>query len=60
MKKTLSPAILSLLALLLVGCSSTPKLMPAPNIYTDGGGYPESSVPTDLKSNKIDLLYVTD
>ncbi len=60
MKKTQNPAVLSLLALLLVGCSSTPKLMPTPNIYTDGSGYPESSVPTDLKSNKIDLLYVTD
>jgi esterase/lipase superfamily enzyme len=60
MKKTLNPAVLSLLALLLVGCSSTPKLMPTPNIYTNEGGYPESNVPTDLKSNKIDLLYVTD
>ena len=58
--KTLNPAVLSLLALLLVGCSSTPKLMPTPNIYTNGGSYPESNVPTDLKSNKIDLLYVTD
>lgn len=56
----LNPAALSLLTLLLVGCSSKPKLMPTPNIYTDGGSYPASSVPTELKSNKVDLLYVTD
>ena len=49
-----------MLTLLIVGCSSAPKLMPTPNIYTDGGRYPEASVPTDLKSNKVDLLYVTD
>ena len=48
------------LTLLLVGCSSTPKLMPTPNIYADGGSYPESSVLPGLKSNQVDLLYVTD
>ena len=58
--KILKPAALSLLILLLVGCSSTPKLMPTPNIYTNGGSYPESSVPTVLKSNEVNLLYVTD
>jgi len=52
MIKTLNPAALSLLTLLLVGCSSILKLMPTPNIYTDGSSYPESSIPTDLKSNK--------
>ena len=60
MMKTLNPGALSLLTLLLIGCSSAPKLMPTPNIYTDGGSYPDSSVPEDLKSNKVDLLYVTD
>ncbi|WP_428356161.1 alpha/beta hydrolase [Methyloprofundus sp.] len=60
MMKTLNLAGLSLLTLLLVGCSSAPTLMPAPNIYTDGGSYPEANVPADLKSNKVDLLYVTD
>ena len=44
----------------LVGCSSAPKLMPTPNIYLEGSGYPESDVPDSLKSSKIDLLYVTD
>ena len=58
--KNLNSGALSLLTLLIVGCSSAPKLMPTPNIYTDGGRYPEASVPTDLKSNKVDLLYVTD
>ena len=48
------------LTLLLVGCSSAPKLMPTPNIYADGGSYPEASVPHDLRNNEIDLLFVTD
>jgi len=48
------------IALVLIGCSSTPKLMPTPNIYTNGGNYPESSVPPSLRSNQVDLLYVTD
>jgi esterase/lipase superfamily enzyme len=58
--QTLNPVALLFLGLLLAGCSSTPKLMPTPNIYADGGGYPESSVPSGLKSNKVDLLFVTD
>jgi esterase/lipase superfamily enzyme len=44
----------------LAGCSSTPKLMPTPNIYLGDGGYPESRVPEDLRSNKVDVLFVTD
>lgn len=48
------------IALVLVGCSSTPKLMPTPNIYLEGGGYPESKIPRGLKSNKVELLFVTD
>lgn len=54
------PVALLILVLLLVGCSSTPKLMPTPNIYTNGRVYPESGVPQGLKSNEIDLLFVTD
>lgn len=48
------------ITILFVGCSSTPKLMPTPNIYLDGGSYPESRVLPDLKSNEVDLLFVTD
>jgi esterase/lipase superfamily enzyme len=48
------------IALVLVGCSSTPTLMPTPNIYLEGGGYPESSVPRGLRSNQVELLFVTD
>jgi esterase/lipase superfamily enzyme len=51
---------LVLVALVIAGCSSTPKLMPTPNIYVNGGSYPESSVSPGLKSNKVDLLFVTD
>jgi esterase/lipase superfamily enzyme len=34
--------------------------MPTPNIYAYGGNYPESSVPPGLKSNEVNLLFVTD
>ncbi len=55
-----SRILLSCVVLLLIGCSSAPKLMPTPNIYAGGGSYPESSVPSDLKSTEVDLLFVTD
>jgi esterase/lipase superfamily enzyme len=48
------------LALFLVGCSTTHKLMPTPNIYTNSGNYPEEGIPHGLKSNEINLLFVTD
>lgn len=51
---------LVLVTLVIGGCSSTQKLMPTPNIYLNGGGYPESSVSQDLKNNKVDVLFVTD
>lgn len=60
MIKTTSLVTGLLLLFLLSGCASTPKLMPAPNIYTKGGGYPDSTVAPDLKSTEIDLLFVTD
>ncbi len=44
----------------IVGCSTMPELMPAPNIYVQGDGYPEQSVAQHLRSNDIDLMYVTD
>lgn len=47
-------------AFVLVGCSSTPRLMPTPNIYLESGKYPEPGVPLSLRSNKVNLLYVTD
>jgi len=58
--QTPNPVAGLFLTLLLVGCSSTPRLMPTPNIYAGGGNYPESSVPPGLKSSQIDLLFVTD
>jgi len=45
---------------LLIGCSARHELMPTPNIYLHGNTYPESSVPPLLKTNKVDLLYLTD
>jgi len=47
-------------ALVLAGCASTPALMPTPNIYLGDGGYPGSTVPRSLRSNEVDLLFVTD
>jgi esterase/lipase superfamily enzyme len=55
-----SQITLVFIALVLVGCSSAPKLMPTPNIYLEGGGYPDSSVPRSLRSNEVELLFVTD
>ena len=55
-----NPVVVLFLTLLLVGCSATHKLMPTPNIYTNGGSYPDGGVPHGLKSNEIDLLFVTD
>lgn len=60
MKHIRTRIALVFIALVLVGCSSTPKLMPTPNIYADSGSYPESSVPVSLRSNEVDLLFVTD
>ncbi len=59
-KRVASPFTWSCIMLLFTGCSSAPRLMPTPNIYAHGGHYPESSVPTSLKSNRVDLLFVTD
>lgn len=58
--KTIKTVALLFLVLLLVGCSSIPKLIPTPNIYANGRSYPESKVPQVLKSNENDLLLVTD
>ena len=44
---------------MLGGCAAYP-LMPTPNIYAGESGYPENQVPEALKSNHVDLLYVTD
>ena len=48
------------IVIVLVGCSSAPKLMPAPNIYLGSEGYPESAVPEHLKGSRVDLMYITD
>ena len=58
--KSPGPVTVVFLALVLVGCASTQELMPTPNIYADGGGYPESSVAPVFRSNEVDLLFATD
>jgi esterase/lipase superfamily enzyme len=42
------------------GCSSTPKLMPTPNLYADGLRDPFPDVPPELQNNKVEVLYLTD
>ena len=45
---------------LLSGCSSDHPLMPTPNLYTDPGVYPANEIPESLRSNQVELFYVTD
>src|SRR4051794_33085384 len=52
--------VLLVTALALAGCSTTPKLMPTPNIYSRGDIDPFPSVPPALQSNKVDVIYLTD
>jgi esterase/lipase superfamily enzyme len=49
-----------LLSLLCAGCGSSPALMPTPSIYTIPGFDPFASVPPAQRSNKVEMLYVTD
>jgi len=47
------------LALSLTGCSDRP-LMPTPNLYLGRDDNPFADVPVEFRSNKVDVLYVTD
>ena len=44
----------------ITGCATPPALMPTPNVYAQAGGYAQATIPPALKSNRVDLLYVTD
>jgi esterase/lipase superfamily enzyme len=46
--------------LALSGCSSTPQLMPTPNLYSEGMVDPFIDVDPALRSNKVEVLYLTD
>ncbi len=50
----------SIACLLMLGGCTSYSLMPTPNIYAAESGYPEDQVPEALRSNQVDLLYVTD
>ena len=52
-------ALLLLVALLLAGCAGRP-LMPTPNLYAAGAREPFARTPPELRSTRVDLLYVTD
>lgn len=50
---------LGLVAIVCSGCAS-PRLMPTPNVYRDRTDNPFAAVPPALRTNRVDLLYVTD
>ena len=56
------PAVVAVVLLLIVveGCATPPELMPTPNVYAQAGGYSQTGISPALKSNRVDLLYVTD
>lgn len=45
---------------ILSGCASSPQLMPTPNLYADGLVDPFLQVPAALRTNSVDVLYLTD
>lgn len=51
---------LAIFIMQLLGCTSTPRLMPTPNLYLGKKGYPEAEIQLAQKSAQVDLLYVTD
>lgn len=42
------------------GCGAAPQLMPTPNLYVGRGNAPFADVPPELRSNRVEVLYVTD
>jgi esterase/lipase superfamily enzyme len=50
---------LLLSAALVAGCAG-PQLMPTPNMYRDRSQNPFAGVPAVFRTNRVDLLYVTD
>ena len=42
------------------GCGGKPQLMPTPNLYAKAGRDPFPDVPAELRTNKVDVLYLTD
>ncbi|HEY7118453.1 MAG TPA: alpha/beta hydrolase [Tepidisphaeraceae bacterium] len=53
-------AVVGLLLVCLGGCSSTPTLMPTPNLYAWSADDPFADVPPELQNNHVDVLYLTD
>ncbi|MFM1945425.1 MAG: hypothetical protein RI897_4407 [Verrucomicrobiota bacterium] len=49
---------LVILVVMGAGCSSVPEMMPTPNMYLGGGAF--RGVPEVLRSNVVDVMYVTD
>jgi esterase/lipase superfamily enzyme len=52
--------VLLSLCLLLAGCSSARLMMPTPNVYVDSKTDPYLDLPDELKSNEVELFYITD
>ena len=56
--RTLS--LLTLSAALLAACAEEDHLMPTPNLYSTGLQNPFPNVPPELRTNTVDVLYLTD
>ncbi len=46
--------------LLIAGCAESRKLMPTPNLYTDGKATLFEALPQEYASTLVELIYVTD
>jgi len=58
--RVLRASTVLLLLAAIEGCATPPELMPTPNLYAQAGGYTQATISPALKSNRVDLLYVTD
>ena len=54
------PRSAALFVLAAVGCATGHPLMPTPNLFERGGGYPQDQVAPSARDTRVDLLYVTD
>ena len=58
--KCRSGVVLLLAVIALAGCAGSRSLMPTPNLYASGREEPFTKISPELKTNRVDLIYVTD
>jgi esterase/lipase superfamily enzyme len=52
--------VLLLTVIALAGCATSRSLMPTPNLYASGRQKPFTKISPELKTNRVELFYVTD